>query len=255
MTSESDTSRFFGGLHAVKAALMRSASDIRCVYVQKGRRDSRLRDLRSLAEKHDISCNEVPRRMLDDWVGDLQHQGVVAELIQKANGPRPELHAFLEEQQSIRGSAAPLILLLDGVQDPHNLGACLRSADASGVTAVVAPADNSVGLTAVARKVASGAAETVPFFQVPNLRRAITDLKSLGIWVFGADSRATDELYSLELDGPVALVMGSEGDGLRRLTRESCDGLFHLPMAGSVESLNVSVAAGICLFEAVRQRR
>ncbi len=147
-----------------------------------------------------------------------------------------------------------LVLLLDEVQDPHNLGACLRSADAAAVDAVVVPADNSVGLTPVVRKVASGAADSVPLFQVSNLKRAIAELQNAGLWVFGAAGEAEQSLYDLDLKGPVAIVMGAEGRGLRRLTRESCDGLFHIPMQGEVSSLNVSVAAGISLFEAVRQR-
>jgi len=173
----------------------------------------------------------------------------VAEIVPRAGDPETQLEEALEAAQG-----APLLLVLDGVQDPHNLGACLRSADAAGVTAVIAPRDRSAGLTAVARKVAAGAAETVPFVPVVNLARALRDLKERGVWLVGTDDTADKTLFEADLKGPVALVMGSEGEGLRRLTRECCDQLVSIPMAGAVESLNVSVATGVVLFEAVRQR-
>lgn len=246
--------RYIGGLHAVKAALMSSASEIQCLYVQNGRRDGRLRDLLDLARKQGIASETVNRSALNDLLTDIQHQGVVALLRDESIGTRTGLFDFLNRVRQEDPGKPLLLLMLDEVQDPHNLGACLRSADATGVDAVVAPLDKSVGLTAVTRKVACGAAEVVPFFQVTNLRRTIIDLKALGIWVYGAAGEASGTLYSLDLSGSVALIMGSEGKGLRRLTREQCDVLFNLPMAGQVSSLNVSVAAGVCLYEVVRQR-
>ena len=243
-----------GGLHSVKAALKSSASEIEKLLVQKGRRDTRLRDLRQLAERHAIATEEVNRSLLNEIAPDLQHQGVVAVLRSMSSGVREDLSAFVSAALASQAVHRMLILVLDEVQDPHNLGACLRSSDAAGVDAVVIPARNSVGLTPVVRKVACGAAETVPLFQVTNLQRSLTELQRLGVWVFGAAGEAADSLYELDLAGHIALVMGAEGSGLRRLTREQCDGLFHLPMLGKVSSLNVSVAAGISLFEAVRQR-
>jgi 23S rRNA (guanosine2251-2'-O)-methyltransferase len=156
----------------------------------------------------------------------------------------------------VEGLGRPaFLLILDGVTDPHNLGACLRTADAAGVDCVVAPRDRAVGLTPVVRKVAAGAAETIPFAQVTNLARTLESLKQAGVWVVGTAGEATDELYTVDLTGPLAVVMGAEGDGMRRLTRETCDRLVRLPMAGGVESLNVSVATGVVLYEAVRQRQ
>lgn len=243
-----------GGLHSVKAALKSSASEIEKLLIQKGRRDTRLRDLRQLAERHAIPTEEVNRSLLNELAPDLQHQGIVAVLRASSTGVRDDLPGFIDEALAQERRRALLILLLDEVQDPHNLGACLRSADAAAVDAVVIPANNSVGLTPVARKVASGAAESVPLFQVTNLAQALIELQQRGVWVYGAAGEASDNLYELDMKGHIALVMGAEGRGLRRLTRERCDGLFHLPMHGTVSSLNVSVAAGVCLFEAVRQR-
>lgn len=247
--------RFVGGLHSVKAALKNSASEIECLFVQKGRRDTRLRDLQQLANRHAIEVIEVGRGQLNEFVPDVQHQGVVLRLRGDSTGVRSDLQGFVRERNESGQGRDLLLLVLDEVQDPHNLGACLRSADAAGVDAVIVPADNSVGLTPVVRKVASGAAESVPLFQVSNLQRALGDLQEQGVWVYGAAGEASDCLFDLDLRGSVALVMGAEGRGLRRLTRERCDQLFHLPMQGGVSSLNVSVAAGISLFEVVRQRR
>lgn len=248
------TQQHIGGLHSVKAALKSSASEIEKLLVQKGRRDTRLRDLRQLADRHAIATEEVNRSLLNEVAPDLQHQGVVAVLRSASSGVREDLAGFITAALADGAAHSLLILVLDEVQDPHNLGACLRSADAAAVNAVVIPARNSVGLTPVVRKVACGAAETVPLFQVTNLQRALADLQRLGVWVFGAASEASDSLYELDLTGHVAVVMGAEGGGLRRLTREQCDGLFSLPMQGQVSSLNVSVATGISLFEVVRQR-
>ena len=245
---------YIGGLHSVKAALKSSASEIEHLLVQKGRRDTRLKDLRQLAHKHGISAQEVGRGELNELVSDIQHQGVVAVLKQESSGIRDDLMPFLRQRMEEFPDRAPLVLVLDEVQDPHNLGACLRTADAAGVDAVVIPADNSVGLTPVVRKVASGAAESVALFQVVNLQRTLSELQEAGLWVYGAAGEADESLYSLDLRGAAVIVLGAEGRGMRRLTRERCDGLFHLPMQGEVSSLNVSVAAGVSLFEVVRQR-
>lgn len=234
------------GLHSVTAAL-RSGRECRVLWLQDNRRDARLHDIESRAQKLDVTVRRVSRKELDQLAGDTHHQGVIGEFGEMA-GPASleELLDGLDE--------APFLLVLDGVQDPHNLGACLRTANAAGVHAVIAPKDRACGITPVVRKVAAGAAETLPFFAVTNLARALKDMKARGIWLAGAAGEAEQRIYDLDLTGPLAIVMGAEGEGLRRLTRESCDWLAKLPMAGEVESLNVSVATGICLFEAVRQR-
>lgn len=245
----SETS-FIGGMHAVKALLKANASDTQLLLIQKGRKDSRVRAIISLAQKAGISVREVSKRELDEAGGGIEHQGVLAEFKGEPVGNEDDM---FEHLGSLDGSV--FVLVLDGLQDPHNLGACIRSADAAGVDAVVVPVDNSVGITPVVRKVASGAAETMPVFQVTNLQRVLKKLKDTGIWCYGAAGEADAPIYDLDLSGSVAIVMGSEGSGLRRLTREACDGLFKIPMHGSVSSLNVSVAAGISLFEVCRQRR
>ncbi len=237
-------------MHSVKALLKANAADTELLLIQKGRKDSRIRAIVSLAQKAGVPVREVSKNELDSVASGVEHQGVLAEF----RGEPVGNEASLFEQISASDGAL-FVLVLDGVQDPHNLGACIRSADAAGVDALVVPVDNSVGITPVVRKVASGAAETVPVFQVTNLQRVLKKLQSAGIWVYGAAGEADSSIYDLDLTGSVALVMGSEGSGLRRLTREVCDGLFSIPMHGSVSSLNVSVAAGISLFEVRRQRR
>jgi 23S rRNA (guanosine2251-2'-O)-methyltransferase len=234
------------GLHAVTAAL-RSGRECRRLWVQDSRRDARLNDVEERARKLGIAVERVSRQELDQHAGDTHHQGVVGEFGASV-GP-DDLDELLDAL-----TEPPFLLVLDGVQDPHNLGACLRTANAAGVHAVIAPKDRACGITPVVRKVAAGAAESVPFFAVTNLARTLRELKARGIWIAGAAGEADQMLYELDLTGPIALVMGAEGEGLRRLTRESCDWLVRLPMAGQVESLNVSVATGICLFEARRQR-
>jgi len=241
---------FVGGMHAVKALLKANASDTQLLLIQKGRKDSRVRSIVSLAQKAQIPVREVSKRELDEAGGGIEHQGVLAEFRGEPVGNEASLFEHLE---SCDGPV--FVLVLDGLQDPHNLGACIRSADAAGVDAVIVPVDNSAGITPVVRKVAAGAVETMPVFQVTNLQRVLKKLQTAGIWIYGADGEADGALYDLDLVGSIAIVMGSEGSGMRRLTREACDGLFNIPMHGSVSSLNVSVATGISLFEVCRQRR
>jgi 23S rRNA (guanosine2251-2'-O)-methyltransferase len=212
---------------------------------------ARLQELRTLAGNAGIAIQDADDQRLDRLAGGERHQGVVVELVPRAGDPETQLEEALEAL----GEAPPLLLVLDGVTDPHNLGACLRSADAAGVAAVIVPRDRAVGLTPVVRKVAAGAAETLPLVQVVNLARTLRELKERGIWLVGTADDAPRTLYEVDLKGPTALVLGSEGEGMRRLTREACDELVSIPMGGAVESLNVSVATGVALFEAVRQRR
>ncbi len=237
------------GLHAVQSLLQRSPQRLKTLYVQAGRDDRRLQEVLALAAAAQIPVYELARKQLDEMV-DGRHQGVVAEADTGSEYAEKDLPGLL----AAAGTGA-LVLVLDGVTDPHNLGACLRSADAAGVTAVIAPKDKSAGLNATVLKVACGAAEVVPFIPVTNLARCLKQLQEAGLWVIGLAGEAEQTLYARDLRGPVALVMGAEGSGMRRLTREHCDYLAKLPMAGSVSSLNVSVATGICLFEVVRQRQ
>jgi 23S rRNA (guanosine2251-2'-O)-methyltransferase len=249
------------GIHAVEALLRRNPRSVRRLWLLQGRTDRRITGLLALADSSGVPVFRAPRRELDEMAAG-SHQGVVAE----ADGVMPGAAHSVEAPANLwreadllrrleeKGGPA-LLLVLDGVTDPRNLGACLRSADAAGVDAVVVPKDRSADLNTTARKVACGAAEAVPFVRVTNLSRTLAALKERGVWLYGAAGEARESLFDHDLTGPVALVMGGEGAGLRRLTREQCDFLVRLPMAGSVSSLNVSVAAGICLFEAVRQRR
>jgi 23S rRNA (guanosine2251-2'-O)-methyltransferase len=236
------------GIHAVESLLTKQAERVLQLYILKERQDQKIQALIDLAQEKNIKIEFTPRQQLDRLVPDEVHQGVVASC-RKA-------HAFTEKDLDniLEKSPKPFLLILDGIQDPHNLGACLRSADAAGVDAVIVPQDKSVGITPTVSKVACGAADTVPFIQVTNLARAMRDIKERGIWLFGAAGEATQSLYQSDLSGSVGLVLGAEGQGLRRLTREHCDMLLNIPMHGTVSSLNVSVATGIFLFEAVRQR-
>jgi 23S rRNA (guanosine2251-2'-O)-methyltransferase len=236
------------GIHAVDALLQRQPKRIVEIFFQQGRNDQRIQDLQQHAQKMGVRCTVVPREELDNKI-EGSHQGVVADV--KAAQPLRDrdLTLLLDSLEHL-----PLLLILDGVTDPHNLGACLRTADAAGVDAVIAPKDNSASLNATVRKVACGAAEAVPFIQVTNLARTMKELQQRGIWISGTAGEAEQSVYEADLKGAVALVMGAEGKGMRRLTRENCDYLIKLPMAGLVSSLNVSVATGVCLFEAVRQR-
>jgi 23S rRNA (guanosine2251-2'-O)-methyltransferase len=235
------------GFHAVTARLRQKPETVSEIYMDAERNDGRAKDLRALAKKLDIRVIPVDAKRLDGMSGGVRHQGVVAQA-QPVDMPK-----FLEDV--LEGlTEPPLLLILDGVQDPHNLGACLRVADGAGAHAVIAPKDRSVGLTLAAIKVASGAAESVPYIAVTNLARTMRDLKDRGVWLVGADDSAPQTLYQAKIDGPIGMVLGAEGEGLRRLTKENCDLLVSIPMMGSVESLNVSVASGICLYEARRRR-
>jgi len=237
------------GIHAVRVLLTRQPQRVRRVLLSGGRDAARLAEIRALAQSAGVQVGAADDALLDKLAEGGRHQGVLAEVLPRASDPETQLEEALES-----AAGAPLLLVLDGVQDPHNLGACLRSADAAGVAAVIVPRDRAAGMTPVVRKVAAGAAETVPLVAVVNLARTLRQLKERGIWLVGTDDTADKTLYEANLEGPVALVMGSEGEGLRRLTRECCDLLVSIPMAGAVESLNVSVATGVVLFEAVRQR-
>lgn len=237
------------GLHAVRVLLTRTPGRVRRLLLADGNEAGRLSEVRTLATRAGLQVATVDEATLDRLAEGGRHQGVLAEVEPRASDPESQLEEALEA-----AAGPPLLLVLDGVQDPHNLGACLRSADAAGVAAVIVPRDRAAGLTPVVRKVAAGAAETVPLVSVVNLARTLRDLRERGVWLVGTDDSADKTLYEADLSGPVALVMGSEGEGMRRLTRENCDLLVSIPMAGAVESLNVSVAAGVALFEAVRQR-
>ena len=239
------------GLHAAAEVLKRDPGRLQELLLQRGRRDRRLNSLREEAARLGISCREVDRRELDQFCAG-PHQGVIATLSGEADALALDergLLALLAEQ----GDKA-LLLVLDSVTDPHNLGACLRSAAAAGADAVVVPANQSARLNATVRKAASGAAEILPLVTVTNLARFLEQLKQNGIWVAGAESNAPVSVFEQDLTGPIALVLGSEGRGMRRLVREKCDYLVSIPMADAMNSLNVSVAAGICLFEVLRQR-
>jgi 23S rRNA (guanosine2251-2'-O)-methyltransferase len=236
-------------MHAVRALLERRPAAVRRVVVQAGRDDRRAHELVELARSKGVAVETRPVAELDALAAGGVHQGVVARVAPATPLAEEELLVRLAD-----GARPPLVLVLDGVQDPHNLGACLRTADAAGADAVVVPRDRAVGLTPVVRKVAAGAAESVAFSQVTNLARFLRALKEQGLWVVGTDGEAEQLHTAADLKGPLALVLGAEGAGMRRLTREHCDLVVRLPMLGAVQSLNVSVAAGIVLYEALRQR-
>jgi len=236
------------GLHAVRMMLERHPERVRTVRIAERRDDPRMRALEDLARRQARPVERVGVEALKGLLGDVVHQGVAAEITPLAPWSEDQLFAALE------GAAAPLLLALDGVQDPHNLGACLRTADACGVLAVIVPRDRAAQLTPAARKVAAGAAETTPVVTVTNLARTLRLLKEAGLWTVGAEAASEKGADTVDFTGPVVLVLGAEGSGLRQLTRQSCDFLVRLPRLGAVESLNVSVAAGMLLYEAVRQR-
>ncbi len=236
------------GLHSVQALLKSAPQRVNELLVLSGRQDQRLQKLLAAAAAADIRVRQVQRKELDKLV-DGNHQGVVAMSFPGELHDEKFLYQMVENLQQ-----PAFLLVLDGVTDPHNLGACLRTAEAAGVHAVIAPKDNSASLTPTARKVSCGAAEILPYVPVTNLARCLRRLQELGVWLVGTAGEATQSVYQQDLRGSLALVMGAEGEGMRRLTRECCDGLVNIPMAGEVSSLNVSVASGVCLFEAVRQR-
>lgn len=237
------------GLHAVQSVLKSAPERVLELLVLQGRQDQRMQKVLAAAKTHDITVSEKPRKTLDG-MAEGNHQGVVA-LVKPG---KAHTEAYLYELIDELADEPPFLLVLDGVTDPHNLGACLRTADAAGVHALIVPKDNSAGLTEAARKVACGAADTVPLIPVTNLSRTLKTLQEKGVWVVGTAGEVELDIYQAPLTGPLALVMGAEGKGMRRLTREHCDHLAFIPMAGSVSSLNVSVATGVALFEAVRQR-
>ena len=234
------------GFHAILARLRADPSSVVELFVDETRNDARIRDLATTAERSGVRVMRVPTKRLDGFYGGGRHQGVVARIEMKRAADT--LDEILEQVEK------PLLLVLDGVTDPHNLGACLRVANAAGAHAVIAPKDRAAGITPAVSKVASGAAESTPYLMVTNLARALSDIKEKNVWVVGADERAERTLYESDLPDSIAWVLGAEGEGMRRLTRESCDLLVRIPMAGEVQSLNVSVAAGVCLFESVRRR-
>jgi len=244
----SSNTRLIHGFHPIMARLRHDPESVKEIYLDNNRQDRRVKDLLRLAEQANARVVTVEQPRIEGMAPNARHQGVIA----RVDARQKALHLddvldTLEEP--------PFLLVLDGITDPRNLGACLRVADAAGVHAVIAPKDRAVGLTDVAMKAASGAAETVPYIMVTNLARTLRELKERDIWVVGTAGEATEDLYTAQWPVGVAWVMGAEGDGMRRLTRETCDSLVKIPMAGSVDSLNVSVAAGVCLFEAVRRRR
>jgi 23S rRNA (guanosine2251-2'-O)-methyltransferase len=241
--------RIVFGFHAVASRLRQNPASVQEVLVDKTRKDARMQDLLQIAEQKGVRVMQMEKERLDGLAANGRHQGVLARV---ADTPLPyqDVHDILESDLS----EPPFFLVLDGVEDPHNLGACLRVADAMGVHAVIAPKDRAAGLNATVRKVACGAAETVPFIAVTNLARTLRELKDAGVWLVGAVAEAEGDLFGAKFAGPIAMVLGAEGTGLRRLTAETCDQLVRIPMFGTVESLNVSVASGICLYEARRQR-
>ena len=236
------------GFHAITVRLKTAPKSIHEVHVDTTRRDQRMRQLVERAREANVKIVDSNDDRLASLSGSSRHQGVVAKV-----EPVAMSHSLDDTLDAAEG--VPLLLVLDGITDPHNLGACLRVADGAGASAVVAPKDHAVGINATVSKVASGAADTVPYLMVTNLARTLNELKERDIRVIGTSDTAEKSLYDLDLSGPIAIVLGAEGSGLRQLTARTCDTLVHIPMAGAVESLNVSVASGICLFEAVRQRR
>lgn len=237
------------GIHAVTALLDSPYRTITHIHFNQDRLDKRLQALLTKAQARDLPISYLSMQQLTQRVGDVVHQGVVACASPLPDYSEADLPLLVE-----RSKQPPFILIIDGVTDPHNLGACLRSADAAGVDFVVIPKDKNATITPVVSKVACGAAESMPLVRVTNLVRAMAVLKAHGIWIYGAAGEARDSIYRLDAKGPIALVMGAEGSGMRRLTREHCDGLFALPMHGTVSSLNVSVATAVSLYEVVRQR-
>ncbi|HEX7816285.1 23S rRNA (guanosine(2251)-2'-O)-methyltransferase RlmB [Dyella sp.] len=240
---------WIAGINPVDGALNNDAERVREVLVEIGQRNPRVQELAERARGLKIAVHQRPREQLDRLAGEARHQGVIA----RYEAPPTASESDLPDLLAKAGSEA-LVLVLDGVTDPHNLGACLRSAAAARVTAVIVPKDRAVGLTPVVRRASAGGADRVPLIAATNLARVLRVLKDAGVWITGLAGDTETSIYGIDLKGPVALVMGSEGEGMRRLTRETCDFVARIPMPGSMESLNVSVATGIVLFEALRQR-
>lgn len=240
------------GFHAVGVRLKTAPQSIVEIYYEVTRRDARMRQFLDRAREAGARLIEADSLRIAKLAGSHGHQGVAARV--EALAHVTSLDELLEDLEAQEGAESPLLLVLDGVTDPHNLGACLRVADGAGAHAVIAPKDHAAGINATVAKVASGAAETVPYFMVTNLARTLNELKERNIWIIGTSGDAPRTLYEADFKGPVALVLGAEGDGMRQLTRKTCDELVSIPMAGAVESLNVSVASGVCLYEARRQR-
>ena len=241
--------QFVYGIHAVAAVLSNRHRVTKALYLTQDRVDKRVQDIVTLAEQAQIPVERLPAKKMDLRFPNCIHQGVVAVATSLPDYNEHDLSQLLETSKQ-----PCLILILDGVTDPHNLGACLRSADGAGVDLVIIPKDKNASMTPVVSKVACGAAESIPLVRVTNLARAMDIIKQKGVWIYGAAGEASDSVYNLDCKSSIALVLGAEDTGMRRLTRDECDGLFSLPMLGSVTSLNVSVATGICLYEAVRQR-
>jgi len=236
------------GFHAVESALNNDPANILELWIEVNRHDKRITQVMEAIKRLGISVEYVKRKDLEKRCNSSKTQGIAARYRSPAAQTEKSLDELLDKDNLF-------LLILDGIQDPHNLGACMRTADAAGVDAIIAPKDRACGLTPVVRKVASGAAESMPFIQVTNLARTLKQLKDAGVWLVGTAGEAETDVYDADLKGKLGLIMGAEEKGMRRLTRENCDQLIKLPMQGQVESLNVSVATGICLFEAVRQRR
>ena len=240
------------GFHAVGVRLKTTPASIIEIYVDPSRRDARMKQFIERAKEAGARLIEADSLRIAKLAGSHGHQGVAARVQPVAQAR--SLDDLLDQLEQGSSEEAPLLLVLDGVTDPHNLGACLRVADGAGAQAVIAPKDHAAGISATVAKVASGAAETVPYFMVTNLARTLNELKERSIWVIGTSDDAPKTLYQVDLKGPVALVLGAEGQGMRQLTRKTCDELVNIPMRGAVESLNVSVASAVCLYEAMRQR-
>jgi 23S rRNA (guanosine2251-2'-O)-methyltransferase len=240
---------WIAGINAVASALEHDLEHVREVLMEAGAKNPRLTEIEETARRRDVSVRRIPLQSLEGIAGGLRHQGVIARYEAAKPTDEKELPGLVE---AAGGKA--LVLVLDGVQDPHNLGACLRSAAAAGVTAVVIPKDKAAPINATVRKTSAGAADRIPVVSVTNLARTLRALQEMGVWIYGLDGSATQAIHGIDFTGNVALVMGGEGEGMRRLTREHCDGLVRIPMPGEMESLNVSVATGVALFEVVRQR-
>lgn len=237
------------GFHAIQAAVELPVTRVTEIWLADERGDTRVTTLTEAARQHSLPIHKVERDVLEEMAGEGRHQGAIARCKPIKELAESDLFQLLDNL-----SVPPLLLILDGVQDPHNLGACLRTAEAAGAHAVVAPKDRASGLTATAMKVSSGSAERLPFIQVTNLARVLRELKDRGVWLVGTSGDSENTLFDVDLKGPLGMILGAEGRGIRRLTREHCDQVVYIPMQGGAESLNVSVAAGVCLFESARQR-